>query len=383
LKILLGNDNQFAAIDEFNICIGDSLAIHGKDRSSGRNLNMVRVGIIGATGYAGAELVRILSGHPDVELAVLTSRQYAGRRFDTVYPSMTGWVDLECEAYDIESLKSRIDVAFLALPHKLPMALVPDLLKNKIRVVDLSADFRFKDVRDYELHYQPHSAPALLETTVYGLSEVYGDRIRKADLVGNPGCYPTSVLLPLVPLIRAGLVDTQRLIADAKSGVSGAGREATLATHFCQVNESFKAYKVGAHRHTPEMAAILSEQAGKPVGLTFVPHLTPLTRGMETTIYAVPGQGVGIRDIEECLRNFYRGRPFVRICGQTPPDTLNVKGTNCCDIGMVLDARSGQLVLMSAIDNLVKGAAGQAVQNMNIMMGLEETAGLKTPPYPI
>jgi N-acetyl-gamma-glutamyl-phosphate reductase len=274
-------------------------------------------------------------------------------------------------------------VAFLALPHKLPMALVPDLLQKKIKVVDLSADFRFRDVKAYENHYQPHTAPQLLETTVYGLSEVYTDKIKTADLVGNPGCYPTSVLLPLVPLIQAGLIDTQRLIADAKSGVSGAGRGATLATHFCQANESFKAYKVGAHRHTPEMAAILSEQAGKPVDLTFVPHLTPLTRGMETTIYASPRRGVGIRDIETCLRNFYQGRPFVRICGQTPPDTLNVKGTNCCDIGAVLDANSGQLVLMSAIDNLVKGAAGQAVQNMNLMMGLEETAGLKASPYPI
>jgi N-acetyl-gamma-glutamyl-phosphate reductase len=344
---------------------------------------MIRIGVIGATGYAGAELVRILSGHPDVTLAALTSRQYAGRRFDQVYPSMTGWVDLACEAYDVEALCSRIDVAFLALPHKLPMALVPDLLQKKIKVVDLSADFRFRDVKAYENHYQPHTAPQLLETTVYGLSEVYTDKIKTADLVGNPGCYPTSVLLPLVPLIQAGLIDTQRLIADAKSGVSGAGRGATLATHFCQANESFKAYKVGAHRHTPEMAAILSEQAGKPVDLTFVPHLTPLTRGMETTIYASPRRGVGIRDIETCLRNFYQGRPFVRICGQTPPDTLNVKGTNCCDIGAVLDANSGQLVLMSAIDNLVKGAAGQAVQNMNLMMGLEETAGLKASPYPI
>jgi N-acetyl-gamma-glutamyl-phosphate reductase len=344
---------------------------------------MIRVGVIGATGYAGAELVRILSGHPDVSLTALTSRQYAGRRFDQVYPSMTGWVDLVCEAYDAEALSAKVDVAFLALPHKLPMALVPDLLERKIKVVDLSADFRFKDVRTYEKYYQPHAAPGLLQEAVYGLSEVYADKIRTAGLVGNPGCYPTSVLLPLVPLIRAGLIDTGHLIADAKSGVSGAGREATLTTHFCQVNESFKAYKVGAHRHTPEMAAILSEQAGQSVDLTFVPHLVPLTRGMETTIYASPRQGAKAQDVEECLRDFYQGRPFVRICGQTPPDTLNVKGTNCCDIGVVLDARSGLLVLMSAIDNLVKGAAGQAVQNMNIMMGLEETAGLRAVPCPI
>ena len=344
---------------------------------------MIRVGVIGATGYAGAELVRILSGHPDVVLTCLTSRQYAGQRFDQVYPSMTGWVDLDCEAFDVETIASRIDVAFLALPHKIPMAIAPDFLNRKVKVVDLSADFRFRDVKTYEIHYQPHSAPQLLEQAVYGLSEIYFDQIRNADLVGNPGCYPTSILLPLVPLIRADLIDTRLLIADAKSGVSGAGREATLTTHFCQVNESFKAYKVGTHRHTPEIAAILSEQAGKPIDLTFVPHLVPMSRGMESTIYTYPRQGVDVQAIEKCLRDFYRGRPFVRICGQTPPDSLNVKGTNCCDIGLVVDPRCGQLVLMSVIDNLVKGAAGQAVQNMNIMMGLNETAGLMAPPYPI
>jgi N-acetyl-gamma-glutamyl-phosphate reductase len=344
---------------------------------------MIRVGVIGATGYAGAELVRILSGHPDATLEGLTSRQYADQRFDQVYPSMTGWVDLVCESYAVEAFAARIDVAFLALPHKLPMALVPGLLERNVKVVDLSADFRFKDADAYEKHYQPHAAPQLLEKAVYGLSEVYGDKIKTADLIGNPGCYPTSVLLPLVPLIQADLIDTDSLIADAKSGVSGAGRGASLATHFCQVNESFKAYKVGAHRHTPEMAAILSEQAGKTVNFTFVPHLVPLSRGMETTIYASPHEGVSAKTIEECLRDFYRGRPFVRICGQSPPDTLNVKGTNCCDIGLVVDAGSGRLVLMSAIDNLIKGAAGQAVQNMNIMMGLDETAGLKAVPYPI
>ena len=344
---------------------------------------MIRVGVIGATGYAGAELVRILSGHPDVALSCLTSRQYAGQRFDQVYPSMAGWVELVCETFDAETVASKIDVAFLALPHKLPMAIAPELLKRKIKVVDLSADFRFKDIKAYEGHYQTHTAPQLLEKAVYGLSEVYHDQIRTADLIGNPGCYPTSVLLPLVPLVHADLIDTRFMIADSKSGVSGAGREASLTTHFCQVNESFKAYKVGAHRHTPEMAAILSDQAGKPVDLTFVPHLVPMSRGMQSTIYTYPRQGVDAQAIEKCLREYYQGRPFVRICGPKPADSLNVKGTNCCDIGMVIDPRSGQLILMSAIDNLVKGAAGQAVQNMNIMMGLDESAGLMAPPYPI
>ena len=342
---------------------------------------MVRVGVIGATGYAGAELVRILSGHPRVELTSITSRQYAGERFDAIYPSMNGWVDLSCEAFDAQALASRVDVAFIALPHQLPMSIVPELLRRDVKVVDLSADFRFKNLASYQAHYQTHTAPQLLAQAVYGLSEVYAAQIKSADLIGNPGCYPTSVLLPLVPLIRDDLIDTRHLIADAKSGVSGAGRGATLTTHYCQVNESFKAYKVGGHRHTPEMEAILSEQAGHEVALTFVPHLVPLTRGMETTIYAQARSGVIARDIEACLSQFYQGRPFVRLCGAKPADTLNVKGTNCCDIGFVLHSRSGRLILMSAIDNLVKGAAGQAVQNMNIMLGLDEATGLRPSPY--
>lgn len=344
---------------------------------------MIRVGVVGATGYAGAELVRILSGHPEVELSCLTSRQYAGQQFDEIYPALRGWVTLGLERFDAADLISKADVVFTALPHKLPMAIVPELLNNGIKVIDLSADFRFKDCKAYESYYQPHSAPELLDTAVYGLSEVYTEKIKKAQLVGNPGCYPTSVLLPLVPLIKADLIDVRTLIADAKSGVSGAGRGANLATHFCQANESFKAYNVGAHRHTPEMEAILGEAAGEAVDLTFVPHLLPLSRGMETTIYARVKQGVERQEIAACLQRFYQGRSFVRLCGDTPADTLNVKGTNCCDIGFVLNPRNRQLVLMSAIDNLVKGAAGQAVQNMNIMHGLDEGLGLRSTAYPI
>ncbi len=344
---------------------------------------MIRAGVIGATGYAGAEVVRILCRHPQVELTTITSRQYAGQRFDSVYPSMKGWMDLTCEAFDVEGFADKADVAFIALPHQLPMAIVPDLLSKRVKVVDLSADFRFKKVEPYEAHYQPHSAPELLERAVYGLSEVYGEQIKKADLIGNPGCYPTSVLLPLIPLIRSDLIETDGLIADAKSGVSGAGRGATLTTHFCQVNESFKAYKVTGHRHAPEMEAILGEQAGRDVDLTFVPHLVPLTRGMETTIYTRAKSGVTAADIESCFEQFYHGRPFVRLCGSRPADTLHVKGTNCCDIGFVLHPKDNRLILMSAIDNLVKGAAGQAVQNMNLMMGLDEAAGLQPTPFPI
>ncbi|RJQ65916.1 MAG: N-acetyl-gamma-glutamyl-phosphate reductase [Desulfobacteraceae bacterium] len=344
---------------------------------------MIRVGVIGASGYAGAELVRLLAGHPQVKLNALTCRQDAGQRFDQIYPAMTGWVDLVCEAYDARKLIRSVDLVFTALPHQLPMSLVPELLDQGLKVIDLSADFRFKDAAVYEAHYKPHSAAGLLPQAVYGLSEVYTEQIKSASLVGNPGCYPTSVLLPLVPLIKANLIDTRLLIADAKSGVSGAGRGASSTSHFCHVNESFKAYKVGSHRHTPEMEAVLSDVAGEPIALNFVPHLVPMTRGMQTTIYTQPRGGVTLRQIEECLQAFYAGRFFIRLRGATPPDALNVKGTNSCDIGYTLDARNNRLILMSAIDNLVKGAAGQAVQNMNIMLGMDESLGLQSCPFPI
>jgi len=345
---------------------------------------MTRVGIVGATGYAGAELVRILCNHPDVELTILTSRQFAGMKFDSVYPSMTGVVDLVCEKLSVDSVCDRSDVVFTALPHKLPMAIIPDLIKRGKKVVDLSADFRFKDATTYESFYQSHTAKDLLEKSVYGLCEIYFDRIRNAELIGAPGCYPTSVLLPLVPLLKSNLIDINTIIADSKSGVSGAGRTISLTTHFCEANESFKAYKVAEHRHNPEMEEVLSLEAGAPVKITFVPHLVPMTRGILTTIYANLVQKTLPEDIQNCIASFYSGSPFIRICpGDKPPDTSNVRGTNYCDIGFKLDERNNRLILISAIDNLVKGAAGQAVQNMNIMLGLDETAGLKAVPFPV
>jgi len=345
---------------------------------------MIRVGIVGATGYAGAELVRILSGHPQVELTILTSRQFAGVRFDEVYPAMAGRVNLICEELAVEKVCDRADIVFTALPHQLPMALVPEFVKRKVRVVDLSADFRFNDAGVYESAYQPHTASDLLEKAVYGLSEIYFEDIRSAVLIGNPGCYPTSVLLPLIPLVKAGLLDLNTLIADSKSGVSGAGRTLALSSHFCEVNESFKAYKVGVHRHNPEMEAILSREANQPVNLTFVPHLVPMSRGMLTTIYAMPVAPLKTGDIFECLATAYSGHAFIRLCAkERVPDTIHVKGTNFCDIGFKLDEHTQRLILISAIDNLVKGAAGQAVQNMNIMLGLDETTGLGHIPYPL
>jgi N-acetyl-gamma-glutamyl-phosphate reductase len=346
---------------------------------------MINVGIIGATGYAGAELVRILSSHPNVKISIITSRQYANRDFDEVYPAMRGSVDLMCEEYSLESfVDKKVHVAFTALPHKLPMEFIPGLLESGVKVVDLSADFRFKNVSTYETYYQPHSAGDLIEQSVYGLCEVNFKDIKHTSLVGNPGCYPTSVLLPLIPLIKSRLIDFKSIIADSKSAVSGAGRSVSLATHFCEVNEGFKAYKVASHRHAPEMEEVLSKEADEPIQLTFVPHLVPATRGMLTTIYAGLEANVKEEDIRCCISDYYLSSPFVRIFPEnTLPNISYVRGTNLCDIGIKTEERTGRLILISAIDNLVKGAAGQAVQNMNIMMGLDETSGLVNNPFPV
>ena len=345
---------------------------------------MLRAAVIGATGYAGAELVRILAGHPDVALSVITSRQHAGTPFDTIYPALNGSVNLDCADSDPAAVAKNTDVIFLALPHKASMAMVPDLLDAGRRVVDLSADFRFKNRDAYEAHYQPHTCAHLMDMAVYGLCEIYGENLATADLIGSPGCYPTSVLLPLLPLVKEKLVDPTTVIADCKSGVSGAGREATHATHFCHVNESFKPYKVGGHRHTPEIEENISRWAGAPVRITFVPHLVPMTRGMESTIYVTPSPGTNETQVRQCLESYYHNKPFIRLLPHGRfPDTLHVRGTNFCDIGWTVDPGSGRLILMSAIDNLVKGAAGQAVQNMNLMFGFDETAGLNGVPYPL
>jgi N-acetyl-gamma-glutamyl-phosphate reductase len=345
---------------------------------------MIRAAVVGATGYAGAELVRILCGHPQVELTILTSRQFAGSRFDAVYPAFAGSVNLTCEELVVEKVCDKADIVFLALPHQLPMTLVPEFVRHNVRVVDLSADFRFNDAAVYEAAYQPHTARDLLDKAVYGLSEIYFEDIRSAALIGNPGCYPTSALLPLIPLVKAGFLDLSTLIVDSKSGVSGAGRSLAITSHFCEVNESFKAYKVASHRHNAEMDAVLSRVAKQPVQLTFVPHLVPMSRGMLTTIYATPLKGVTGDDVRNCLTVAYSDHAFIRLCadGRTP-DTLHVKGSNYCDIGSVLDTRANRLILISAIDNLVKGAAGQAVQNMNIMLDLDQTSGLLQMPYPL
>ncbi len=345
---------------------------------------MINVGVVGSTGYAGAELVRILSAHPEVNLTILTSRQYAGVPFDSVYPAMAGVVDLLCETFSADALCDKADIIFTALPHKLPMEIIPELIQRGKKVVDLSADFRFRNEDAYEAFYQPHTAKNLLETAVYGLSEVYADQIRDAAIIGNPGCYPTSMLLPLIPLLRQNFLDSQTIIADSKSGVSGAGRSPSLAALFCEVRESFKAYKVGDHRHTPEMEEVLTREAGEAVQITFTPHLIPMSRGMLTTTYVSLKREIGEAEVRDCLGDFYSGRTFVRLCPEDRlPNTQHVRGSNYCDIGFRVDHRNQRLILISAIDNLVKGAAGQAVQNMNIMLGWDETLGLMGSPFPV
>ena len=345
---------------------------------------MTGVAVVGGTGYAGAELVRILWGHPHVDLTLITSRQYADRPFAEVYPAMAGIVNLACQSYAEDAVAESADVIFTALPHAASMGVVAGLVARGRKVIDLSADFRLKDQKVYEAWYGPHQAPHLLKTAVYGLPELYYADIESADLVGNPGCYPTSVLLPLLPFIKAPFVDPEGIVADSKSGTSGAGRSVSLVTHFCEVNEAFRAYNVAKHRHNPEMDEILSYVAGHEVHITFTPHLVPMTRGMLTTIYVRLKEDISEQDVASHLEKFFEDKPFVRICpAGTWPNTMHVRGTNYCDIGFQLDKKANRLILISAIDNLVKGASGQAVQNMNVMLGFAETAGLAQCPFPL
>jgi N-acetyl-gamma-glutamyl-phosphate reductase len=338
---------------------------------------MIKTAIAGASGYTGLELVKLISNHPEASLEAVTSNSYQGKSVTEIFPSMRGFESLICTPFDATELAGKVDVVFLALPHKVSMAFAPKLIDRNIKVVDLSADFRFDDAKAYEAVYQPHTAPNLLDESVYGLCELNRDRIKSARIIGNPGCYPTSILLPLVPLLKEKRIAPQGLISDSKSGVSGAGRSLSLTTHYCEANESFGPYKVGNQRHTPEINEVLTKAVGETVSLTFVPHLVPATRGMVSTIYAQTCKGVTEKQIRATLSKWYENEPFIRIL---PPDKFpnmsHVKGTNCCDIGFHLEPESGRLIIVSAIDNLLKGAAGQAVQNMNIMFSIDEKTGL-------
>jgi N-acetyl-gamma-glutamyl-phosphate reductase len=338
---------------------------------------MIRIGIVGASGYTGVELARLLCSCPEVELTVATSRQYKGKKLSDVYPNLGGLLDIVCEDLPADDLCGRADLFFTAVPHQTAMAIVPDLLQAGKKVVDLSADFRLHDAAVYEKWYQKHTAQEFLAEAVYGLPELYRDQIKSSALVANPGCYPTSVILGLAPLLEAAMIAPETIIADSKSGASGAGRTAQTGTLFCEVAEGFKAYKVAAHRHTPEMEQEISKLCNKPVTISFTPHLLPMSRGILSTVYAKLVKPVTDAEVHERYREYYKDEPFVRICERgVLPATQFVRGSNFCDIGFKTDSRTGRIVVLAAIDNLVKGAAGQAVQNMNLMCGLPESQGL-------
>lgn len=344
----------------------------------------MRIAIVGGSGYTGLELLRILSKHSGCQVTVVTSRKYNGSKIQEVFPSLRDSIRLSFSEPDIPFIAKAADFAFTAVPHQTAMAIVPELLDADLKVVDLSADFRLKSRETYEAWYQEHTASKLLKEAVYGLSEIYREEIKKARLVANPGCYPTSTLLPLIPLLREKLINAEDIVVDSKSGVSGAGRSASLSTIFCEVNEGFKAYKVGSHRHAPEMEQELTEAAGTQVKINFTPHLLPMSRGILTTIYAKLASDINENQVHEALIEFYKDARFVRVCPKGEfPNVSHVRGSNFCDMGSHVDKRTNRVILVSAIDNLVKGASGQAVQNLNLMAGMDEAQGLEIVPlYP-
>ncbi len=339
---------------------------------------MIKAGIVGGTGYTGVELLRLLAKHPDVQLQAITSRSEAGMKVSEMFPSLRGRVDIEFVAPSADAL-SGCDVVFFATPNGIAMKEAKALLDAGIRVIDLAADFRIRDVGVWEKWYgMQHACPELLEDAVYGLPEVNREKIAKARLVANPGCYPTAVQLGFLPLVEAGLVDIDHLIADAKSGVSGAGKKAETGFLFSEASDNFKAYGVAGHRHLPEIRQGLSIAAKRQVGLTFVPHLTPLIRGIHATLYA---KLVADADLQQLYEERYRDEPFVDVMPMgSHPETRSVRGANICRIAVHRPQDSDTVVVLSVIDNLVKGAAGQAVQNMNIMFGLQEQTGIDIVP---
>lgn len=343
---------------------------------------MIKVGIIGATGYAGGELVRILSGHKDAEIKWYGSRSYIDRKYADVYRNMFQIVDAVCMDDNMEELASQVDVIFTATPQGLCASLVNEEILSKTKIIDLSADFRLKDVKVYEEWYKiEHKAPRFLEEAVYGLCEVNREIVRNARLVANPGCYTTCSILTAYPLAKEGLIDMSTLIIDAKSGTSGAGRGAKVPNLFCEVNENIKAYGVASHRHTPEIEEQLGYAAGEQVTLSFTPHLVPMNRGILATEYAKLTKDVSWEDVKAVYDKYYGDEKFIRVLDKDVcPETKWVEGSNYVDIGFKIDPRTNRIIMMGVIDNLVKGAAGQAIQNMNLMFGLEESEGLELVP---
>lgn len=339
---------------------------------------MIKVSILGATGYTGLELVRILYQHPQVEIVGLGTQSYAGQPFDSVYPHFRGFLNQVCKNISDPDLIDQADVIFLALPHGHSTSLVEAILNKGKKVIDLGADFRLNSPETYQKWYKAVGpSQELLQKAVYGLPELNREEIKKAQLIANPGCYPTTVILGLAPLLKEKLIDLTHIIVDSKSGTSGAGRGLRVPSLYCEVNENFKAYGFPAHRHTPEIEQELSFLAHQEIKITFTPHLIPMTRGMLSTIYTKLNSSISIQELASIYQKQYDNEKFIRVLPEGEyPQTKWVSGTNFCDLGLSLDESTGRLVVISAIDNLVKGASGQAVQNMNIMCGIDESCAL-------
>lgn len=342
---------------------------------------MLKVGIIGATGYVGMELVRLLGNHPGVELTSLVSQSFVGKRISEVYPALRNVVDIKCEDLNTETLADKADLFITALPHGVSKQVIPALIGKGKKVIDHSGDFRYRDVKVYEKWYGiTHEMPELLEEAVYGLPELYRDKIAKAPLIGNPGCYPTSAILGAAPVLVAGLGSTENIIVDSGSGVTGAGRKAELPYLLSEAEGNYKAYSVGTHRHTSEIEQELGLIAGKELMISFTPHLLPLKRGILSTIYVNLTRSISEKDLTEVYKSYYEGEYFVRIMNEGAlPEIKNTAGSNFIDIGLAVDKRLNRAVIVSALDNLGKGAAGQAVQVLNIMAGYDEKTGLGRP----
>ncbi|MBN2980596.1 N-acetyl-gamma-glutamyl-phosphate reductase [Cohnella algarum] len=346
----------------------------------------VRAAIVGSTGYGGVELIRLLAAHPRAAVSSVVSSSSAGSSFAEAFPHLTEIVTDKLDDVDPDLIRDKADVVFLATPHGVSAKLAPQFLAAGLKVIDLSGDFRLKDPEAYR-HWYKKDAPAQaeLDRAVYGMCELFGQEAAGADFVSNPGCFPTATALGLYPAVEAGWIDPDTIVIDSKTGVSGAGRGLALGSHFSEVNENFKAYKVNQHQHTPEIEMVLARAAGRPVAVTFTTHLAPMTRGIMSTMYAtLTDRGRTSADFTGLYRSFYEGRKFVRVRDTgVYPATKEVYGSNYCDIGMSVDPRTGRITIISVIDNLVKGAAGQAIQNLNLIMGWDETLGLEfTPVYP-
>lgn len=346
---------------------------------------MIKAGIIGSTGYAGAEIVRLLLQHKEVEIVWYGSRSYIDKKYYEVFQNMFKIIDARCMDDNMEQLADTVDVIFTATPQGLCASLVNEEILNKVKIIDLSADFRIKDVQTYEKWYGiEHKSPEFIEEAVYGLCEINRDKVRNARLIANPGCYPTCTILSIYPLLKENLIEPSSIIVDAKSGTSGAGRGAKVNNLFCEVNENIKAYGVSTHRHTPEIEEQLGYAAGEKLYINFTPHLVPMNRGILITAYANLKREVTYDEVKAVYDRYYDKEQFVRVLDKdVPPETRWVEGSNYVDVNFKIDNRTNRIIMMGAMDNLVKGAAGQAVQNMNIMFGFPENEGLmQVPMFP-